>query len=50
MPGGPAAAGHKWLLGPEGCGIFHIQKDLPDSVEPAESGWTNVAHYRAVNA
>lgn len=40
-----AADGHKWLLGPEGCGILYIQKDLQDSVEPVEFGWTNVAHY-----
>ncbi len=40
-----AADGHKWLLGPEGCGILFIQKDLQDSVEPVEFGWTNVANY-----
>ena len=40
-----AADGHKWLLGPEGCGILYIQKDLQDSIEPVEFGWTNVAHY-----
>lgn len=40
-----AADGHKWLLGPEGCGILYIQKDLQDSIEPAEFGWTNVASY-----
>ena len=25
-----AADGHKWLLGPEGCGILYIRKDLQD--------------------
>jgi cysteine desulfurase / selenocysteine lyase len=40
-----AADGHKWLLGPEGCGILYIQKDFQDSVEPVEFGWTNVAQY-----
>jgi cysteine desulfurase/selenocysteine lyase len=40
-----AADGHKWLLGPEGSGILYIQKDLQDSIEPVEFGWTNVAHY-----
>jgi cysteine desulfurase/selenocysteine lyase len=40
-----AADGHKWLLGPEGCGILYIQKDLQDSIEPVEFGWTNVANY-----
>jgi len=39
-----AADGHKWLLGPEGCGILHVQKDIQDSIEPVEFGWTNVAH------
>lgn len=40
-----AADGHKWLLGPEGCGILCIQQDLQDSIEPVEFGWSNVAHY-----
>lgn len=40
-----AADGHKWLLGPEGCGILYIQKDFQDAVEPFEFGWTNVAAY-----
>jgi len=40
-----AADGHKWLLGPEGCGILYIDKELQNRVEPIEFGWTNVAHY-----
>ena len=40
-----AADGHKWLLGPEGCGILYIERGLQDRVEPVEFGWTNVAHY-----
>lgn len=40
-----AADGHKWLLGPEGCGILYVQKDVQDLITPAEFGWTNVAHY-----
>jgi cysteine desulfurase/selenocysteine lyase len=40
-----AADGHKWLLGPEGCGILYIDEALQDRVEPVEFGWTNVAHY-----
>ncbi|MCC6860752.1 MAG: aminotransferase class V-fold PLP-dependent enzyme [Bryobacterales bacterium] len=40
-----AADGHKWLLGPEGCGILYIKQELQDSVEPPEFGWTNVAGY-----
>jgi cysteine desulfurase / selenocysteine lyase len=40
-----AADGHKWLLGPEGCGILYIRKSRQDSVFPEEFGWTNVAGY-----
>lgn len=40
-----SADGHKWLLGPEGCGILYIQQDLQDSVEPVEFGWTNIAGF-----
>jgi selenocysteine lyase/cysteine desulfurase len=40
-----AADGHKWLLGPEGCGILYINQALQDRVEPVEFGWTNVAHH-----
>ncbi len=40
-----AADGHKWLLGPEGCGILYVQRDRQDEIEPVEFGWTNVAGY-----
>jgi selenocysteine lyase/cysteine desulfurase len=40
-----AADGHKWLLGPEGCGILYIDRTLQEQVEPVEFGWTNVAGY-----
>jgi cysteine desulfurase / selenocysteine lyase len=40
-----AADGHKWLLGPEGCGILYVQADLQDEISPPEFGWTNVAAY-----
>mgnify|MGYP005850464275 CR=1 FL=1 len=40
-----AADGHKWLLGPEGCGILFVQRDIQDLIEPLEFGWTNVAGY-----
>jgi cysteine desulfurase/selenocysteine lyase len=40
-----AADGHKWMLGPEGCGILYIRRDFQEQVEPMEFGWTNTAHY-----
>jgi selenocysteine lyase/cysteine desulfurase len=40
-----AADGHKWLLGPEGCGILYISENLQDSINPVEFGWTNVAKF-----
>lgn len=40
-----AADGHKWLLGPEGCGVLYISKALQEQVEPVEFGWTNVVGY-----
>jgi cysteine desulfurase/selenocysteine lyase len=43
--GALAADGHKWLLGPEGCAIFYISRELQDQVEPVEFGWTNAAGY-----
>ncbi|MBI4891322.1 MAG: aminotransferase class V-fold PLP-dependent enzyme [Acidobacteria bacterium] len=41
-----AADGHKWLLGPEGCGIIYIQQDRQDEIEPVEFGWTTVAGWQ----
>lgn len=38
-----AADGHKWLTGPEGCGVLYIQRDVQDTVDPVEFGWTNAA-------
>ena len=40
-----SADGHKWLLGPEGCGLLYISEALQERVEPVEFGWTNVANY-----
>jgi selenocysteine lyase/cysteine desulfurase len=40
-----AADGHKWLLGPEGCGVLYVRQEVQDQVEPIEFGWTNVAKY-----
>lgn len=40
-----ASDGHKWLLGPEGCGILYIHPELRERVEPVEFGYTNVARF-----
>ncbi len=40
-----AADGHKWMMGPEGCGILFVAQEFQDSVKPVEFGWTNVAGY-----
>jgi selenocysteine lyase/cysteine desulfurase len=40
-----AADGHKWLLGPEGCGLLYVRRGWQDRIEPIEFGWTTPAHY-----
>lgn len=40
-----SADGHKWLLGPEGCGVLYVRQAVQDQIEPVEFGWTNVAAY-----
>jgi cysteine desulfurase/selenocysteine lyase len=40
-----AADGHKWMLGPEGCGVLFVSREFQESVQPVEFGWTNVAGY-----
>jgi selenocysteine lyase/cysteine desulfurase len=39
-----AADGHKWLLGPEGAGLFYIRRDRLDELRPPVVGWHSVAH------
>jgi selenocysteine lyase/cysteine desulfurase len=41
-----AADGHKWLLGPEGAGIFHVRRDLLDRLHPVGIGWNSVVGCR----
>ena len=36
-----SADGHKWMLGPEGAGVFYCRRELLDKLEP-EIGWMNV--------
>jgi len=37
-----AADGHKWLLAPEGCGLFYCREDLIEMMHPAIVGWMNM--------
>ncbi len=39
-----AADGHKWLLGPEGAGIFCVRRELVDRLHAVEVGWNSVVH------
>jgi selenocysteine lyase/cysteine desulfurase len=38
------AGGYKWLLGPEGVGVFYIAEHVRDRLRPLEPGWASVAH------
>jgi cysteine desulfurase / selenocysteine lyase len=37
-----AADGHKWLLGPEGAGIFFTRREHLDRLRPVGIGWNSV--------
>jgi selenocysteine lyase/cysteine desulfurase len=37
-----SADGHKWLLAPEGAGIFYIRRALVDLLHPVAVGWNSV--------
>jgi selenocysteine lyase/cysteine desulfurase len=37
-----AADGHKWMLGPEGAGIFYCRRELLKQTRPLIVGWMNV--------
>jgi cysteine desulfurase/selenocysteine lyase len=39
-----AADAHKWLLGPEGIGIFYCRKELAEQLNPLLIGWKSVQH------
>jgi selenocysteine lyase/cysteine desulfurase len=41
-----SADGHKWMLGPEGAGLFYIRREHLDRLRPIGIGWNSVAHYR----
>ena len=37
-----SADGHKWLLGPEGAGIFYVRPALVEQLHPVGIGWNSV--------
>jgi selenocysteine lyase/cysteine desulfurase len=37
-----AADGHKWLLGPEGAGLFYVRRELLNELRPVMVGWNSV--------
>jgi selenocysteine lyase/cysteine desulfurase len=37
-----AADGHKWLLGPEGAGVFYLRREHLDLLRPIGVGWHSV--------
>jgi selenocysteine lyase/cysteine desulfurase len=39
-----AADGHKWLLGPEGAGLFYTRREHLDLLRPLGVGWHSVEH------
>ena len=39
-----AADGHKWMLGPEGAGLFYVRKEHLDLLHPIGVGWNSVVH------
>ena len=38
------AGGYKWLLGPEGVGVFYVAEQARDRLRPLEPGWASVEH------
>ncbi len=38
-----SADGHKWILGPEGAGVFYIRREHLDLLRPIGVGWNSVA-------
>ena len=38
-----AADGHKWMLGPEGAGIFYLRREHLELLQPLGLGWNSLA-------
>ncbi len=36
------ADGHKWMMGPEGCGFMYVRDDLVELLHPNIVGWMNM--------
>ncbi len=41
-----AADGHKWMLGPEGAGVFFVRQEHLDLLRPLNVGWHSVRQWR----
>ncbi|HUO86139.1 MAG TPA: aminotransferase class V-fold PLP-dependent enzyme, partial [Thermoanaerobaculia bacterium] len=39
-----AAAGHKWLLGPEGVGLLYLSPRAVERLTPTRAGWRSMVH------
>jgi len=37
-----SADGHKWLLGPEGAGLFYLRREWVEQLHPVGVGWNSV--------
>jgi selenocysteine lyase/cysteine desulfurase len=37
-----AADGHKWLVSPEGAGLFYVRRELVERLHPVGVGWNSV--------
>ena len=42
-----SADSHKWMLGPEGAGIFYCRRELIERIRPLMVGWLNVVNPHA---
>ena len=45
-----SADAHKWLMGPEGIGIFYCRKELAETLRPPLTGWKSVRKEMAFEA
>jgi selenocysteine lyase/cysteine desulfurase len=41
-----AADGHKWMLGPEGAGVFYVRRQHLELLRPINVGWHSVRGWR----